>query len=56
LPSAATFSWLAASVMTARDNLAADAAWPQEQPQLSRDDHDRPRLVHLPGMPGHDAL
>ena len=35
---------------------AVAAAWPQEQPQLSRDDHDRPRLVHLPGMPGHDAL
>jgi hypothetical protein len=32
------------------------AAWPREQPQLSRDVHDRRRLVHLPGMPGHDAL
>jgi hypothetical protein len=30
---------------------AAAAARPQEQPQLSRDDHDRLRLVHLPGMP-----
>ena len=34
----------------------AAAAWPQEQPQLSRDAHDRLRLVHLPGMPSQGTF
>jgi hypothetical protein len=31
-------------------------AWPQEQPELSRHDHDRLRLVHLSGMPSHGTV
>ena len=34
---------------------AAAATWPQEQPQLSGDNHERLRLIHLLGMPGEEG-